>query len=324
MSKPKVSVIIPLFNTEMYIEQTLSSIQNQTLKEIEIVVIDDGSTDLSGMIVRRIAQVDSRIKVISQVNQGLSITRNVGLNNSSGEYIYFMDSDDLLDKDTLEFCYNQCKKNSLEMVFFDADIISDGSFTKKWWIEYNRAGEIDEHVYRGLDIMELLLEKDIFRASACLFFVKKEFLLINNFSFFPGIIHEDELFTPLLFMNANRVEYIPRMFFHRRVRGNSIMTSKFSQRNVNGYLTVIDQLRKSYTNEKIRERSIVKKIVKKITISIGHQAVSLSPLVRFRVLYSLLIRGLLRFLSISNLILLLSPFTQKFKEERIKPLFKKT
>lgn len=323
MSKPKVSVIIPVYNTEMYIEQTLASIQNQTLKDIEIVVIDDGSTDKSGTIIKNISQSDFRIKVISQLNQGLSISRNVGLNNSSGYYIYFMDSDDLLDKDTLEICYNKCEKNSLDMVFFDADIISDENYTKKWWIKYDRAGEVETNVYRGLDLMELLLEKDIFRASACLFFVKREFLLINNFTFFPGIIHEDELFTPRLFINANRIEYIPRMFFHRRVRENSIMTSKFSKKNVNGYVTVIDQLRKSYTNDKIRENTIINKIVKKIAISIGHQAVSLPFIVRLRVFYLLLIRGLLRFLSISNLISLILPFTQNFKEKIIKPLLKK-
>lgn len=322
MANPKVSVIIPVYNTEMYIEQTISSIQTQTLKDIEIVVIDDGSTDLSGLILTNLSQEDTRIRVFSQVNQGLSITRNVGLNNSLGDYIYFMDSDDLLDDDTLEICYNQCEKNSLDMVFFDADIIIDENYTKKWWYDYNRAAKIDQQVYKGLDLMELLLDKDIFRASACLFFVRKDYLLVNNFKFYPGIIHEDELYTPLLFMKAERVEYIPRMFFHRRVRENSIMTSGFSQRNVNGYLTVIDQLRESYSNEKRRERSVVRKIEKKIAISIGHQAVSLPLFVRLKVLYSLLIRGLIGFISINNLIGLLSPFTQKFKENKIKPLLK--
>ncbi|KAF5036419.1 hypothetical protein DSECCO2_575240 [anaerobic digester metagenome] len=100
------------------------------------------------------------------------------------------------------------------------------------------------------------------------------------------------------------------------------MTSKFSKQDVSGYITIIDQLRKSYTKEKIREKTIINKVVKNIAISIGHQAVSLPLGVRLWVLYTLLIRGLLRFLSISNLISLISPFTQKFKEKRIKPLLK--
>ena len=93
--KPKVSVVIPVYNTEKYLEATLQSIRNQICCEIEIIVIDDGSTDCSAEIVRRAADEDGRIVLVSQPNRGLSLARNAGIARASGEFVYFMDSDDL-------------------------------------------------------------------------------------------------------------------------------------------------------------------------------------------------------------------------------------
>ena len=96
MCIPKVSVIIPVYNTEKYVRQAVESIRQQTLKDIEIIIVNDGSTDGSMTILEELAAQDERIKLFSQENQGLSVTRNVGLSHSTGEYVYFMDSDDLL------------------------------------------------------------------------------------------------------------------------------------------------------------------------------------------------------------------------------------
>ena len=114
--RPKVSVIIPVYNTCNYVQEALESICQQTLEELEIIVIDDGSTDCSRAIVEEIAIKDTRIQVYKQSNQGLSITRNQGLKFSTGEYIYFMDSDDFLEPDALELCYRKCTKEDLDFV----------------------------------------------------------------------------------------------------------------------------------------------------------------------------------------------------------------
>ena len=98
----KVSVIVPVYNVERYLPKSILSIINQTLKEIEIILIDDGSTDSSLSIMKELAKEDSRIKIFSQPNHGQSVARNIGLVNSRGKYIYFFDSDDILEEKTLE------------------------------------------------------------------------------------------------------------------------------------------------------------------------------------------------------------------------------
>lgn len=102
MKPVKVSVIIPVYNTELYVRQTIQSILGQTLHDIEIITVDDGSTDNSLSILSELAEQDHRIKIFAHKNQGVSVARNIGLEQASGEFIYFMDSDDLLEKDTLE------------------------------------------------------------------------------------------------------------------------------------------------------------------------------------------------------------------------------
>ena len=121
MKPVKVSVIIPVYNTELYVRQTIQSILGQTLYDIEIITVNDGSTDNSLSILSELAKQDNRIKIFTHSNQGLSVSRNVGIEKASGEFIYFMDSDDLLDHDTLEICYQKCTSEQLDFVFFDAE-----------------------------------------------------------------------------------------------------------------------------------------------------------------------------------------------------------
>ncbi len=99
---PKVSVIIPVYNVEKYVQQSIYSILNQSLKEIEIIIINDGSTDKSLDIVNNIASNDKRVHIISTPNNGLSIARNIGFYNAHGEYVYFFDSYEILEDNTLE------------------------------------------------------------------------------------------------------------------------------------------------------------------------------------------------------------------------------
>ena len=112
---PKVSVIIPVYNVEKYLRQCLDSVINQTLKDIEIICVDDGSTDSSLSILREYAQKDSRINIIDQKNQGPAIARNIGLNNASGDYILILDSDDIYDVTMCEKMYKIATENNLDI-----------------------------------------------------------------------------------------------------------------------------------------------------------------------------------------------------------------
>ena len=241
METPKVSVIIPVYNTQDYIRQTLESIAGQTLREIEIVVVDDGSTDGSLSIVRGMAAADSRIHVFSQANQGQSVARNTGLGQAKGKYVYFMDSDDLLDAGALECSYRKCEENALDLVLFDADIFGDpGCFDPTY---YHRTAGLEDRVYTGEELLGVLMGCYAHRASVCLNFIRRAYLSCTGLKFYPGIVHEDELFTFLCYVRAERAGIIPEAFFKRRFRGNSTMTARVSMRNIRGYFTVADQLR---------------------------------------------------------------------------------
>ena len=153
--KPKVSVVIPVYNTEKYLEATLQSIRNQTCCEIEIIVIDDGSTDCSAEIVRRAADEDGRIVLVSQPNRGLSLARNAGIARASGEFVYFMDSDDLLEPDALERCYERCQSDRLDFVFFDAESFGTTASDAAWF-DYRRAKYFGTEVCDGTDLLRTL------------------------------------------------------------------------------------------------------------------------------------------------------------------------
>ena len=242
MCIPKVSVIIPVYNTEKYVRQAVESILLQTLKDIEIIIVNDGSTDGSMTILEELAAQDERIKLFSQENQGQSAARNFATEKAKGKYIYFMDSDDFLEKDALQLCFEKAESNNLDFVLFDAEILNPQD-TTAIDITYQRTQIMDEEsIYTGNELLNLFIRKYIFTPSPCLSFINTAFLRQQNLSFYPGIIHEDQLFTCKLYLNANKVMCIAKPFFKRRFRSDSTMTNRFAWKNMRGYLTVTAEL----------------------------------------------------------------------------------
>lgn len=244
MDKNLVSVIIPLYNTEEFVEEAVRSIMCQTLREIEIIVINDGSTDNSLSIIKRLADEDKRIRIYTQYNQGPSVTRNKGYEYTQGKYVYFMDSDDYLEPEALETCYIKCERQALDFVFFDADILNKEKH-KNISLNYQRKDCTNpELVYQGPYILKLLIDHKAYSPSACLNFIRREYLTQIKLDFLPRIIHEDQLFTCLLYLQAQRVSSIHKDFFKRRLREDSIMTRKFSTKNIESYFTITNHLRR--------------------------------------------------------------------------------
>lgn len=235
--QPKVSVIIPIYNTAPYLRACLDSICRQTLTDIEILLVDDGSTDECPAIIEEYARKDDRIRHWRQFNQGQSVARNLAISFARGEYVYFMDSDDLLESEALEHCYERCATQRLDFVCFDAVIMADtdSSFAPS----YQRSSLIDaSQIWDGVTFMNHLLANHIWQVSTCLTFVRLSFLR----SFFPGfpagVIHEDNLYMVLLCLHAQRVGYLPHSYFKRRIRPQSTMTTAFGMRGIEGYTTV--------------------------------------------------------------------------------------
>ncbi|MGL4868148.1 MAG: glycosyltransferase, partial [Cetobacterium sp.] len=232
------------------LREALNSVINQTLKEIEIIVVNDGSTDSSLEIIKEYEKKDNRIVVINQENKGLSCARNSGLRIASGEYIYFMDSDDYISLDTLEICYTNSLENNLDFIFFDAKSFTNDNIDISGY-DYDRSSTISEKtIFSGAEILKQLLDKKKYRSAAVLNFINLNFLKEIKLEFYPGILHEDELFTFLLFIFSKKTSYINRKFFQRRVRPNSIMTNQKGEKNMIGYMTVAKELNKIKLIEK--------------------------------------------------------------------------
>jgi len=249
----KVSVILPIYNVGMYLDDAFQSLIHQTLDDIEIIAVNDGATDNSQEYIDKYISIDSRIKCIKQSNQGLSGARNTGMKHIQGEYVYFMDSDDILALDALETCYNYAKKNDADVCIFDAEIFYEKSASSIPW-NYDRSTVLKEqNRYNGKELFNYLIDVQQHRAVVWLQFIKWDYLKKINLDFFPGIIHEDELFTPQLFLQTNNIFYLNRKFIKHRVRSSSIQGKGYSKRNINCYLTVFEELFKFQDSPIIRK-----------------------------------------------------------------------
>lgn len=236
---PVVSVIIPVYNVEEYLADCLTSIQNQTLKDIEIICVDDGSTDSSLSILCQAAEADPRICVLVQKNSGLSAARNTGIQAARGKYLYYLDSDDMLEPDALQFLIDTVEDNDLECILFGGKAIYDSEELLEKHGEYSdyyRYKEACTDPMAGADLLVLLKNVKEYRASACMQLAKTELIRNNNIHFYDGIVHEDNLYTLEVLLHSRRCMAIPEQLYLRRIRENSIMTATVSVANFIGYL----------------------------------------------------------------------------------------
>ena len=238
----KVSIIMPIYNVAQYLEETLDSILNQSLTDFEVIAVNDGSTDNSEEILKKYQQKDRRIIYFSQENQGQSVARNLALKHASGEYIYMMDSDDVLSgPDVLLTCYEYAEKNHADFIFFDRDWLLEDktdfsvSLHSTKYVEENKA-------YDGESLLNLLLDTTSYNCVVWLLLIKHDHLRHLGLNFYPGIIHEDELFTTVLMLRSSTIYCLKQSFVKHRVRSASTVGAKFTRRNMDCYLTVADEL----------------------------------------------------------------------------------
>jgi len=241
----KVSVILPVYNVASYLDETFKSLLKQSLQEIEIIAVNDGSTDESEEIIRKYAQQDPRITYYNQKNQGQSAARNLALQHASGEYIYMMDSDDVLaDEDALQISYEYAEKCEADFIFFDGDTLQEEDAAPLSW-NYRRTQDLQEDKpYNGEFLLNMMLDNSKHNCVVWLLLINHNYLKSIGLDFYPGIIHEDELFTTKLTLQSKNIYCLKRSFVKHRVRSASTMGKSYSKRNINCYLTVIDELLK--------------------------------------------------------------------------------
>lgn len=211
---PIISVIIPFYNTEEYIKECLKSVLNQTFKEIEVICINDKSTDKSLKIVEKYARKDDRIKIINlDKKSGQSTARNRGLEIAKGEYISFVDSDDKIDLDAYEKTYSFIKKYNLDMVVFNAMRIDP----------YNKIIPSDIHqiaIPNETTIKTSIYQHNDFIYDTCVWnkLIKTEFIKENNFKFIDGRLYEDMLYSMQMHCASKSVGVLPNVNYYWRIR----------------------------------------------------------------------------------------------------------
>ena len=241
----KVSVILPIYNVAPYLDETFTSLLSQTLQDIEIIAVNDGSEDNSEDIIKKYAQQDARISYYTQTNQGQSVARNLALQHATGEYIYMMDSDDVLDDpEALRICYEYAERNKADFIFFDGDTLQERGASFLTW-DYKRTDDLlEDKAYQGKELLNEMLDKWKHNCVVWLLLINHNYLKRIGLDFYPGIIHEDELFTTKLTLQSDKIFCLKKSFVKHRIRSASTMGKRYSKWNINCYLTVIDELLK--------------------------------------------------------------------------------
>jgi len=223
----KISIVVPVYNVENELSRCIDSLINQTFKNIEIILVDDGSTDSSPLICDEYSKKDNRIIVVHKSNGGLSDARNVGIEKSSGEYFLLIDSDDYIDVDS-------CERFEEIICATNADIIVSNAIQEREdGIEYMEHTNLKEKmIYSSYEYITLAIKAREWFAPACFNCYKKQLFEHNGLKYRIGMLHEDMEMLPRVFMSAKSISYLDKNFYHYIVRKNSIMSN--SKKEING------------------------------------------------------------------------------------------
>ena len=217
---PLISVIVPIYKVENYIKQCIESIINQTYSNLEIILVDDGSPDNCGNICDEYLQIDSRIKVIHKENGGLSDARNAGLRVFKGEYLVFVDSDDFMPKDGIEYMYNLSVNNDADLVIGGTEKFDDNTGNVIW---STFDGNENIQFFNKTEAM-----KDFF-INGCASWARLYKRSVHENVFFPvGEINEDEAIVLTILENCKKIIKSDKVVYNYRFRDNSITSNNFT------------------------------------------------------------------------------------------------
>ena len=228
MAMIDLSIVIPAYNVEKYLAVCLDSLlAAEGIEGTEIIIVDDGSTDDTLKIVGEYSDNYKNIRLISKENGGPSAARNLGLNEASGKYVFFCDSDDEVVPELFSRVISMTEETDVDVIMWDSDLIYEN---RSYLVNNNRGFfsheglEKVERVYTGKEFVGTLLENSgNFVCTVWLGAYRKDYLVDSGFFFEAGLIHEDELWVPRVLLNAETVFYYPVKLYNYRVHKGSIM-----------------------------------------------------------------------------------------------------
>ena len=235
-----ISVIVPVYNVEKYLEECLESIKRQTYTDIEVILVNDGSIDRSKEICERYCEKDSRFKLVSQENKGQSVARNLGMAESKGEFISFVDSDDVLKEDMLEQLIKQ-------MTSEDVDIVECWYTNEKQELELSTPKNV-KIIFQGnsKEALVSLCRDNIVRLNPVAKLYRRE--VIINFPFSEGVIYEDVFAGIGILKHIRKMVKINYIGYYYRVRQGSTMNREFNLKNLDLF-TICDKLEQLYQGD---------------------------------------------------------------------------
>lgn len=243
----ELSIIIPVYNVEKYVRRCIESVIKIANQNIEIILINDGSTDNSQAICEEYLRQDNRIKLINQDNGGLSYSRNKGIELAEGEYIAFIDSDDWIDSQSFTELFNKIKEDNLDIIYGEYSLVNS----------YNIERVCKKHTYEvcnGIELLELNIHNDSAPVEVVTNIYKKSFLDKYSIRFVKRLLHEDTLFSLMCYLYAERVKCLPINFYNYFIRDNSIMRT-ISFKNYLCQLYISERLHILKTNNNIKSKA---------------------------------------------------------------------
>lgn len=245
----KISIIIPIYNVEKYLNDCLDSVFRQSYKDFEVIAINDGSTDSSLKILEHYKNEHSeKLTIIDQMNKGISASRNAGIEASKGDFIYFLDSDDFIHPDMLKRCIKHFINHDIDAVFFNAVAFTDG-LNQDYAKNFDYTRKVPAGVYDNLELFSIFM-KGKYIVHPCCFMLKKE--TFKDLRFPDGVIHEDNYYTTKILNYKSTTSYVTEeVLYHRRVRPNSIVTQAKTRSHYEGYYTVEKMLLMEHGTSKL-------------------------------------------------------------------------
>ena len=257
----QLSVVIPVYNAERYLRRCLDSVLSQTLRDIEVICVDDGSADSSLSILGKYQLEDSRVRVISQKNAGQGVARNCGIDAATGDCICFVDADDALaDAGAFSSLVAEMESRGLQLLMYDAVArFEDGAGTCSVALGNYRRRRTYPLPVTGAELFVAMNRHGEFSASPCLYLVRRDALVANRIRFAEGVLHEDDVFTLSLLFSLERVGHVNRLVYDRWVHPGSTMTSGSAERHILGYLFCI-----GWVDDRLRERILPRNVLREL------------------------------------------------------------
>ena len=244
-----ISIIVPIYNAEKYLNKCIDSLVNQTKKELEFILVNDGSTDSSEDIIK--SYKDKRIKYFKNKNQGIGKTRNFGIDKATGKYLMFLDSDDYLDINACEKLYNKAIKEKSDLVVFDFYRVEET--LKEVTINNFKSSSLKENPNLLLDI----------NLGPCNKLIKRELIDKSNTRFNEELKYEDTPFVTEIIKNANKISKLNEYLHYYVIHSNSETTVR--DERVFDIIKIIDIIRNQYKDEKYMEDIVNKLTVRTFT-----------------------------------------------------------